>query len=732
MAWLKIILCHLIWEIAAGPAELEELRRTTSRDSINLWNDNSDVFASLDFDFSGSPEELTGELNLSNYPDSEPLDHIGPIGFKSSGKKRLAGQLANLYGHQATHDQASVSSYRKGVGLNTIFIQAPAKPQWPSKSSETDRENEPSGKRGFEWKRADEEIQLLDHLQTFHPPLENEAHPESSVNTTPRDLTDLKNDQLNAFESLDLAIEEINRFGADFHWSFDPLSDAAGFRPSEEKEYTTVPIFRLGIINLDGNRGNHEQVAESSYGEGVGSNSRLIQVPAENVAHCKSSELVGEIKPSEGNKQFASKRATKEIQPLLQKQALHPPMENVLHSESSGTAWQAHDVRPGRPSELLQVAQPHQPLIYQTSTHMQTEAPLESFQTNSQAKSYVRKQVGSNKRLKVNQQIQKPIDQLTQTPTTSRPHPESSISKSDPASQAKRAQENNKKKTSRTRGQQTRYFSEGAEMRTLHLRAEDALSYQDPSAKEELASFIEKLDQKHEEMQHVHSDSLISPLTETYVETLGGLEMIVPRFRLIENHGDRSLCKINIRLPLKSNNQRQKKYDPIRRKINTILRALNSYHNLLFLNGMDQDILQRKEQKHADLLEWFYDQIFTNTVDHPPPTWRGRSQTSRNHPPFKGKEKVEPQEISGEKKFNDAQRRIYKELIDPAKLGRYEAEMIALDLIILWYRAEFSKLLVGAFPKGEEYIQKLAQGLKAYKPSKLKKHPSGFVARKSS
>ncbi|KAI7938503.1 hypothetical protein MJO28_015423 [Puccinia striiformis f. sp. tritici] len=82
LIWLKIVLCHFHWAIAA-PAEELLLRK----DPINLKGDNADLFQGLDFDFLGSPsrsqrpKRLAEEFDFSYDPESDPLGLFAPMGL---------------------------------------------------------------------------------------------------------------------------------------------------------------------------------------------------------------------------------------------------------------------------------------------------------------------------------------------------------------------------------------------------------------------------------------------------------------------------------------------------------------------------------------------------------------------------------------------------------------------------------------------------------------------------
>ncbi|OAV91695.1 hypothetical protein PTTG_27885 [Puccinia triticina 1-1 BBBD Race 1] len=704
---LKInILCCVHWATAAFPAEVDELRLTTPSDPINLSNDNSDVFEGLDFDFLGSSKPKWGVENFDFSRDP----HLDPSGFRPSEE---ADDLC------ATHDQGPVSYYRDAVGSKNGLIQAAAKTVAYSKSSETDWETGPSGERRFEWKGAGKEIQLLNHLQAVHPPMENEAHLKSSGITPLTDPIDLENDCLGVFNSLDSTFEKLKSLLEVFDSSHDPHSNAAGFGPSEQK---------------DGRRANHEQVAESSYREeGVGLNRKLIEAPAETIAHSKSSEINNwEVEPFARNNRSGSKRATEEIQPLTL-QALRPPSQNEEYFESARTVRQAglHDIQRVGSSEILQVAQPQQPFVPQTNTPMQIEQPSKSSQTISEAQPYLGTQVGPNKRLRFGKKPQTPIDQLTQAPTKSVPCPINSISKSDQANLPNRPYQNGKRPVTDAMARETHYFGRyEPNMDILQRRVKDALEHQSPSEKKEFDLFIEKFNQKHKEIDDLYSDSIQRPSSETLMKLHGGLEMSVRKLGLPENHGERYVHNLDIRIPLKSKTL-SRRYNPIFLKIKGILEALNSYHNLVLLNGLDQKIFKRKDRKilkrkhrhiskrkeanHAGLLQWFYEQLFIDTKEHPPLLGTTKIELEEisvhdtlAHP------LPELREIGGEKQFNEVQKYLYQVLVEPVRPNAFSAGIVALDLLGHWYRAEFSKISADAFP-AERFTKKLARALAMYK-----------------
>ncbi|OAV91730.1 hypothetical protein PTTG_07283 [Puccinia triticina 1-1 BBBD Race 1] len=237
-------------------------------------------------------------------------------------------------------------------------------------------------------------------------------------------------------------------------------------------------------------------------------------------------------------------------------------------------------------------------------------------------------------------------------------------------------------------------------MSTLDNRVQNALPHQDSSAKEEFRMIREKFDEKHQEIYKLYTDSLIWSYTETLTEELGGLVMIVRRYGQPEKHGGRYLWNARIRLPLRTRNQQEKGYSLARRKIDTLLELLNWYHNLFSLNGLDREILGREEGNHGKLLEWFYEQLFVDTDDHPL---------------LLGEAKVGGQEPNPKKTFTTAQKRLYETLVGTARLAGLEAVRLAFDLLELWYRAEFSSLSTRPF-SAVDYPAQLLQAVRNYPP----------------
>ncbi|OAV89322.1 hypothetical protein PTTG_12727 [Puccinia triticina 1-1 BBBD Race 1] len=498
--------------------------------------------------------------------------------------------------------------------------------------------------------------------------------------TTPGDPNFLTKDHWDAFGNLDSAC--------------DPHSDASDWQPRMTDECVSLADHFVPMEF----RPSEEK---AYYREGVQSNNILIQAPAQSVAPPESSEPARVVEPSGRNERSGLKRAyTDDIQPLT---------ENAAHSQSSGTLGQA-----GPHDGQRQVARPDQPLIHQTSTPMQTGAPLEASQTISEAEPNGSKPVGSNKRLRVDQQIQTPINQATQTPTTSAPHPQRSLSTSDPISQPNRPYEDNETPTRVTKGADLRYFgSKGPNMRMLERRATLALKFQDHLAKKEFNVFTAMLNQKYHEINVLYSNSLSVPSSDTLTKIYDGLEMSVRNLGLPLNFGEHYFRIIDIRIPLKSKTQ-ARKYLPMFLKIQAILKALNHYHNLVFLNGLDQKILKRENAGHPGPLPWFYEQLFYDTPAHPPLLGMATMQLEEISPNTRFTEahyNVYRPPLSAlrgiRKNFNEAQKRLYYVLVEPVQLSSFNAGIVALDLLGHWYRAEFSKLWADPFP-AVDYAKELA------------------------
>ncbi|OAV95320.1 hypothetical protein PTTG_12083 [Puccinia triticina 1-1 BBBD Race 1] len=478
------------------------------------------------------------------------------------------------------------------------------------------------------------------------------------MRTTPSDSINPGNDHSDVFKNLDSAFEALSRFEGVFDWPYDPHSDGSDhfmpmeFRPSEEK---------------DGNRANNDPGAY--YRKAVQSESGLIQPPEKTVAHPKSSKDARESEPSGRNQLSGSKRAAEEIQPLTHLQALRAPFL------STETLW-PHDGQPVGSSETLQVSQPHQPLTHQTNTPMQIEAPFETSQT--EAEPYVGKPVVPTKRLRADQQFKTPFAQVTQTPAISGTHSKGSISQSDPTNQQDITYGGNEIPKRVTKACNARYFGRnGPTMLDLERRMNKALKHQSPSAKEEFKLLTKKIDEKHRQLNDLYRNSRKK---STVTRIQGGSPMCVRKLGIPENHGERSLVNIDIRIPLQSKS-RFHNYDSVFIRVNSVLKALNSYHNLVFLNGMDINILRREVSNHARLLQWFYEQLFTNTADHPPLIATAKvvlEENSAQRTFSKAHNTVyhplhpEPQEISGEKIFNEAQKRLYNFLIDPERVTLQE------------------------------------------------------------
>ncbi|OAV91728.1 hypothetical protein PTTG_27894 [Puccinia triticina 1-1 BBBD Race 1] len=396
--------------------------------------------------------------------------------------------------------------------------------------------------------------------------------------------------------------------------SLDSPSAASGFRPSTEK---------------DGHDAAHDQGAVSYYREGVGSKRRLIQDSPKPVAHYKSFETDGGAAPHRTDR-LALVGNQEQINQLLRLQVFHPDAENEVHSESSGVLWQG----------------PHDRQRVGSSASIKAPRPA--------------RKVRPNKRLKVNQPIQATINQVIQTPTIPDTNPKNSHSWSDPVNQSAKKQQDKYWK-----GEKTQFFSGGPHMSDFQYRVKQALLLQPSSAKEEFRSFTEKLDQQHKAMKDLYQTWQISDSTKMYMEALGGLEMIVSRIDVVGKQGEVHLWNSRIRPPLPSRNLQAQKYDRILQRINKILHELECYHNVYFLSGIDQEILGRDEKTHAKLLEWFYEQLFIDTDDHPP---------------LLGNAIVGGTRVKLNKVFTDGQKRLYTPLDFGTELNSQNASKVLSPL----------------------------------------------------
>ncbi|WAR57739.1 hypothetical protein PtB15_8B792 [Puccinia triticina] len=155
-------------------------------------------------------------------------------------------------------------------------------------------------------------------------------------------------------------------------------------------------------------------------------------------------------------------------------------------------------------------------------------------------------------------------------------------------------------------------------------------------------------------------------------------------------------ANFHIRLPTEERYQRSGGYDPVRSKIDKISAALNSYHNLYYKNKADLTILGRTKQSNTELLEWFYEQMFTNTD---------------NHPPLLG----EVEQIEHRKKFTQAQQYLHVALNRSGQLNQYELGYLATHLLKCWYRDESSKIPGTSF-SDLDYDNNLTKWVDVYPP----------------
>ncbi|OAV99500.1 hypothetical protein PTTG_25395 [Puccinia triticina 1-1 BBBD Race 1] len=249
----------------------------------------------------------------------------------------------------------------------------------------------------------------------------------------------------------------------------------------------------------------------------------------------------------------------------------------------------------------------------------------------------------------------------------------------------------------------TLLYSGGPSMHQLDQRVRQAKDSQSINAVKRYELFTEKLDRKHNEIAAFYAYLKSSKKMGGSLKELGGLKMIVRQ----EDFGARPLQNFHIRLPTEERYQRSGGYDPVRSKIDKISAALNSYHNLYYKNKADLTILGRTKQSNTELLEWFYEQMFTNTD---------------NHPPLLG----EVEQIEHRKKFTQAQQYLHVALNRSGQLNQYELGYLATHLLKCWYRDESSKIPGTSF-SDLDYDNNLTKWVDVYPPENRKKrHLNGY------
>ncbi|KAI7960815.1 hypothetical protein MJO28_001304 [Puccinia striiformis f. sp. tritici] len=117
-------------------------------------------------------------------------------------------------------------------------------------------------------------------------------------------------------------------------------------------------------------------------------------------------------------------------------------------------------------------------------------------------------------------------------------------------------------------------------------------------------------------------------------------------------------------------------------KIKLIGAALDRLHNLFALKKLDEKLLgDHTNGAHQELLEWFYNLIFTDTIDHPPLLGRTRITF--------------PIELNPNKHFNQPQKILQGVLSNGVVLEKDEAAFVARELMALWYQ---SKTAINGLP----------------------------------
>jgi hypothetical protein len=222
-----------------------------------------------------------------------------------------------------------------------------------------------------------------------------------------------------------------------------------------------------------------------------------------------------------------------------------------------------------------------------------------------------------------------------------------------------------------TTGYDERYFKGKKDsMLALVRRAKEALDHQTIAEAREFELIQGRVDEKFDQ----EIAALYTSTSPDRIFKIGGLETIIRKLSIASKDGGRYGYHVNICLPLRSMSNQGL---PIKLKINALLRALDLFHNLVRLHGLDRKILGTTEPNTKRLFEWVYDLMFADTSDHLP---------------LLGKSQVKLPLKSGDKAFNEAQRFLHIYLTKPKRIGEFAASIAALDLLELWYKSQLSEL----------------------------------------
>ncbi|KAA1128684.1 hypothetical protein PGTUg99_024697 [Puccinia graminis f. sp. tritici] len=156
-------------------------------------------------------------------------------------------------------------------------------------------------------------------------------------------------------------------------------------------------------------------------------------------------------------------------------------------------------------------------------------------------------------------------------------------------------------------------------------------------------------------------------------------------------------CWVKLPLDVKKRGKERILNDVVYARITHLADHLNRFHNLFRFNGLDRIVLGKATNTHKALLDWFYDLVFTATLDRLP-------LLGQIHPTCSLRTLTDPQII------------LYKILTDSKKLNRHTAAVAALDLMEHWYQQHPSRLPNCPLSKQGGYLKLIYD--RVFKPKK--------------
>ncbi|KAA1098375.1 hypothetical protein PGT21_034381 [Puccinia graminis f. sp. tritici] len=155
-----------------------------------------------------------------------------------------------------------------------------------------------------------------------------------------------------------------------------------------------------------------------------------------------------------------------------------------------------------------------------------------------------------------------------------------------------------------------------------------------------------------------------------------------PQLGLLDQDGKKAHHNVYIKIPLQSETKlAHNKANRLVGRIKRIALTLNNFNHYLTLDREDEEEPGNlTNQDHQDLMEWFYDLIFTDTQDHLP--LLGWAQL-----------KLPMTEENSHKRLNPSQILLYKSLTQQKKFTRSQSAHVSLQLRKTWYQFKESRFL---------------------------------------